>query len=168
MTTLPPRHRREITNRFEESRAISSTAFPSRPGFVTRKPTITVCLFLSTSPRLKKTREAISFRTAIKASITPTTPSGYVTAHPSAKSACSSEGSLICFSVCWAAPSAGVLVTAPESTPTMSGSDTPVVQWNTSVIALPSRTTSMASMLSFNPLLPKEEKKPGPTCNPRA
>ena len=61
-----------------------------------------------------------ALRIASTARITPTTPSGYATAQPKAGVL---DSSPICFRVCCAAPSAGVLVVAPQRIPTMSGSE---------------------------------------------
>ena len=57
------------------------------------------------------------YRNKINDTITPTTPKGYATAYPI--DIVGSTTPFVSNNVCWAAPSPGVLVTAPESTPTI-------------------------------------------------
>ena len=97
--------------------------------------------------------------------MTPTRPSGYVTAQLRAAPA---EGWPSCLSVCCAAPRAGVLVVAPQSTPIMSESGDVPVHAGTRASSVPSTTTENASRLSDVPPLRKVLMKPGPTCRPRA
>ena len=64
---------------------------------------------------------------------------------------------------CWAAPSPGVLVTAPERIPAMVVMGMPVVKCSTTVMVTPTETTASTSMLSGSPPRRNEAKKLGPT-----
>ena len=67
---------------------------------------------------------------------------------------------------CSAAPSPGVFVTAPDSTPTIVAISTPVVKWMMYAVAQPSSTIVAAIRFIFRLCLPNDEKKLGPTCRP--
>ena len=77
------------------------------------------------------------------------------------------DGCPSCLSVCWAAPSAGVLVVAPQSTPIISPMGTKPPHTMNSDMNVPSRTTPKAKRLSRAPPERNELIKPGPTCKPR-
>ena len=68
--------------------------------------------------------------------------------------------------VCWAAPRPGVLVTAPDITPTMVGRLSPVIQWMIRVMSTAPSIIAAASRFIVTPPFRKEWKKPGPTCRP--
>ena len=68
--------------------------------------------------------------------------------------------------VCCAAPKPGVFVTAPYSTPVIVGISTPLSRWMIYAVRQPKSTMPTASMFSFKPPLPNDEKKLGPTCRP--
>ena len=74
---------------------------------------------------------------------------------------------LVCANACWAAPNAGVFVTAPESKPTITGMEMPVVQWKASVRRIPRAMTPSPIMFISTPSFFREEKNPGPTCRPK-
>ena len=63
-------------------------------------------------------------------------------------------------------PVRGVLVTAPDITPTNMGSDIPVIKCSSNVVSPPSNTMTRANTLRESPPFLNEEKNPGPTCNP--
>ena len=96
--------------------------------------------------------------------ITPTTPSGYVTAVARATLLL---GSPRCERACVAAPSAGVLVVAPQSKPTMSGRLTLVSGISTSENIVPNIITARLHMFNVKPSERSDPKKLGPTCSPR-
>ena len=67
---------------------------------------------------------------------------------------------------CCAAPSPGVLVTAPDKIPTIVVIGVPVVECRIIVMVTPNTTTSIASIFRVKPPFLNAEKKPGPTCKP--
>ncbi len=101
--------------------------------------------------------------------ITLSTPNGYPTAQAIAisfeTSVAEGEWSR---SACCAAPSIGVLVTAPEKRPIDTGSDRSVHHQTPSVMRIPSPSTPNASRFSLMPPFFSDGKKLGPTCTPSA
>ena len=67
---------------------------------------------------------------------------------------------------CWAAPSPGVLVTAPDITPVMVLRSSPTTPWIMRVTATARRTSVTASRFILTPPFLKDWKNPGPTCRP--
>ncbi len=55
---------------------------------------------------------------------------------------------------------------APDIIPTIEGIGIDVMKCKAIVVKTPNTTTDMASIFSLTPPFLKEEKKPGPTCNP--
>ena len=159
---LSPRQIRVITNLLSSKPAIVASDLLNIAGLHTRNDAMKASPlgFASTARSWRSNQFFISTR----AMITPTIPSGYVTAQ---LNAAPEEGSLTILSVCCAAPRAGVLVVAPQSTPIISPSGYPENQSRPSIISVPSTTTPAASMFNCVPPVRKALKKPGPTCKPR-
>ena len=72
----------------------------------------------------------------------------------------------IWMNACWAAPSIGVFVAAPENKPIISGIGIPESQWRPTVKAVPVSARARDKAFSLMPPFLKAEKNPGPTCTP--
>ena len=163
ISVSPFRQRRLTTKGMWLCAATSWSVFPQMAGFLTWNEKTVACFFgsFSTLWSCATSHRFISAMTMM----TPTVPMGYVTAHASAATASGWRRSC---SVCCAAPRAGVLVVAPQSTPMASAMGIHPMRMTPRVIAVPSTRMAMPSALSTPPPLRNALKNPGPTCMPRA
>ena len=72
-----------------------------------------------------------------------------------------------CSRACWAAPKAGVFVTAPQRRPIVVPTDMLVTFTTTKAKAVPTNATAILHRFSATPSCRSEPKKLGPTYKPK-
>ena len=163
MISFPSFQILEITNWQSAFCLISFMVFPKTAGLLIWYSVMNV-LSAPASAWLLCFFGAISFCSSITHSTMPSRPKGYATAHAMAMLLDASVLSgLACSRACCPAPSIGVLVTAPARSPTVSGAETPVVQYTRIAAKDPISMSMAARIFILTPPCLNDEKNPGPT-----